>query len=293
MPAALTSIITPCRFPCRLKYQEHPYYIILGYDPDGTPCGMGRCRGGACLQLRHYFLLESFSKRLSSRSSLYPNLEGTNSYEHDRNVHIIPSERYVTNDVPSDSGNTNSDNGIPTRGSMTPASAQILLRNKRAAPRLGMTQKKPNGSYIKKGVPPQLGHGFPHVHGNKGGRNCNKLKGHLMRHKKKYGLAALATAVSATAVGLKIAKINTKPECRRGRHKSCKNSEEDDTKEGDLKHSTKTKKTRIKESANNSETEAGKKRKHKDKTDKGDETETRKPGQNGKKAAEHGHKERR
>ncbi|XP_075740464.1 uncharacterized protein LOC142786711 isoform X4 [Rhipicephalus microplus] len=41
MPPALTSIVTPCRFPCMLKYDEYSDSIMIRYDPDGTLCGNG------------------------------------------------------------------------------------------------------------------------------------------------------------------------------------------------------------------------------------------------------------
>ncbi|XP_075740463.1 uncharacterized protein LOC142786711 isoform X3 [Rhipicephalus microplus] len=36
-----TSIVTPCRFPCMLKYDEYSDSIMIRYDPDGTLCGNG------------------------------------------------------------------------------------------------------------------------------------------------------------------------------------------------------------------------------------------------------------
>ncbi|XP_049519392.1 uncharacterized protein LOC125943875 isoform X2 [Dermacentor silvarum] len=69
VPSAVTSAFSPCRFPCRLGFLEAPFNIVIQSEPDGTPCRipaniggrhqcMGRCNGGACLDIGNYHRLE-------------------------------------------------------------------------------------------------------------------------------------------------------------------------------------------------------------------------------------------
>ncbi|KAL1466825.1 hypothetical protein MTO96_026386 [Rhipicephalus appendiculatus] len=305
MPPALTSIMTPCRFPCGLNYRENSYSIVLGYDPDGTPCHMGRCRGGVCLQLRYYTVLESFRGGLSSKSRVYTNHERAETDEHVGNHPIVTSRRYGrinilrkassnrnTGHVPTNSGNHDSDSAFRTSTSMALAPTHMLLRDKRAVPRMGVIQKKPGGSFKKQNMQENIGFRVPHHRGHKGRGKFNDIKHHLGKHKKKYILGALAAAVGTTAVSLKAAKIAVKPECRNGRRK-CDKSNEDETEEDYTKHSTKTKKTHRKKSTDDSNTETAKESEHKGSKHKSGWTQTHDTGKNGKESTVHDEKERR
>ncbi|XP_075740462.1 uncharacterized protein LOC142786711 isoform X2 [Rhipicephalus microplus] len=286
MPPALTSIVTPCRFPCMLKYDEYSDSIMIRYDPDGTLCGMGRCRGGVCLELQHYMRLESFRRSLSPGSKVSSH-EKTEIDEDVWNPLIKTSGHYSTKNILrkessdrhavqvfSETANLSSGAGIRTCDSVALSDTQRLWREKRAAPRMSIIAKhKPDGSFNKKNTHVNTGYGVLRHRYNKGRSNFDKVKHHLVQHKRKYVLAALATAVSTTAISLKVAKITMKPECRNGRRK-CKGSEEDETEEDDVKPPTNSrKKHRIKSSAG-SYRETGKESKRKDSKSKIDKTET-------------------
>nr|XP_050028759.2 uncharacterized protein LOC126524499 [Dermacentor andersoni] len=82
VPPAVTSALTPCRFPCIMKYLRAPSSIIMQSEPDGTPCRhTGHCRGGACLDIGNYAAPEHFEWGPSSGITSYHN-SNTNADTH-------------------------------------------------------------------------------------------------------------------------------------------------------------------------------------------------------------------
>ncbi|XP_075744686.1 uncharacterized protein LOC142803459 [Rhipicephalus microplus] len=304
MPPVLTSIVTPCRFPCRLKHDEYSDIIIIRYNPDGTPCGMGRCRGGVCLKPRLYIGLESFRRGLSPRSNVFfhkkteigddvrNSLIGTSGHYATKNIPRKKSSNWRASHVLSKSANPSSDAGIRTCDSVSLDDTQRLWRKKRAAPRLSIPgKKKPDGSFNQKNTQLNAAYGVLHARYSKGRSNFANVKHHLGTHKRKYMLAGLATAISTTAITLKVAKITMKPECRNGRRK-CKSSEEGETEEDDVKPTTNSRKTHRIKSSDSSNTETGKKSKLKDSKCKIDKTETHANVENANNDTQHDDKER-
>uniref|UniRef100_A0A131YS19 Basic tail secreted protein n=1 Tax=Rhipicephalus appendiculatus TaxID=34631 RepID=A0A131YS19_RHIAP len=304
IPSALTSVITPCRFPCRLSHRESSYSIILEYDPDGTPCQVGRCRGGSCLGLGHYRVLESSKWSLSSASRHYDHLERAKGDSTAWNTLILTNVGYArinvfreasmhrhAGHVASSSVNRNVVNGFPNSDSKALASIHRLYRVKRAAPRLH--GKKGYGkSFSKEGAPGHLEHGAQNYPGRPGYVRPSCRKNFFKRHKKKILLGVAATAVAGTAVGLKAAKMTTKPQCRH-RGKSCNNSEESETERSSEKPKPKRKRLRKKVRKDHAEaTSTEKQHSHKDDTTENDGKEAIATGDKSKKATEHGDKNR-
>ncbi|XP_037565778.1 uncharacterized protein LOC119445578 isoform X2 [Dermacentor silvarum] len=56
----ITTIRTVCTYPCLLVSPEGIPSIVVLPEPDGTLCKVGRCRGGACLELWNYGTAKTF-----------------------------------------------------------------------------------------------------------------------------------------------------------------------------------------------------------------------------------------
>ncbi|XP_065287749.1 probable GH family 25 lysozyme 3 isoform X1 [Dermacentor albipictus] len=50
----IASVLSPCTFPCICLSPEGISAVIMLWEPDGTPCRVGHCKGGACLELRNF-----------------------------------------------------------------------------------------------------------------------------------------------------------------------------------------------------------------------------------------------
>ncbi|XP_050028762.1 uncharacterized protein [Dermacentor andersoni] len=50
----IASVLSPCTFPCICLSPEGISAMIVIWEPDGTPCRVGHCKGGACLELWNF-----------------------------------------------------------------------------------------------------------------------------------------------------------------------------------------------------------------------------------------------
>ncbi|XP_075539548.1 uncharacterized protein LOC142574317 [Dermacentor variabilis] len=50
----IASVLSPCTFPCICLSPEGISAMIMLWEPEGTPCRVGHCKGGACLELWNF-----------------------------------------------------------------------------------------------------------------------------------------------------------------------------------------------------------------------------------------------
>ncbi|XP_054923158.1 uncharacterized protein [Dermacentor andersoni] len=147
VPPDITSALTPCRFPCIIKYIRERFNVIMQSEPDGTPCRhMGHCSGGACLDIGNYDAPEHFQWEPSSGMTSYHNIN-TNGDNYAGSPAVSTSGGYArygflseakvnpyTDEVVSENGKKS---GAPlfARELSARSALQHLLRMKRAAGR--------------------------------------------------------------------------------------------------------------------------------------------------------------
>ncbi|XP_037564858.2 ras guanine nucleotide exchange factor E-like isoform X3 [Dermacentor silvarum] len=138
---AVTSVLTPCQFPCIIPYLRAPFNIIVQPEPDGTPCRyMGHCNEGACLDIGNHAAAEHYQWGPISDIRSYHN-SNTNGDSHTGSTVLSTSGGYATSGFLSETNlNRHTDQVINENDARLFArelsarkSRQQLLRMKRAA----------------------------------------------------------------------------------------------------------------------------------------------------------------
>ncbi|XP_075542781.1 uncharacterized protein LOC142576515 [Dermacentor variabilis] len=145
VPPDITFALTPCLFPCILRYLGAPFNTIMQSEPDGTPCRhTGQCVAGACLDIGNYAAPEHFQWGPSSGMTSYHN-SNTNGDAHAGNTAVSTNGGYARYGVLSEAkvnpytGQVMSENGkesgapLYARELSARSALQHLLRMKRAA----------------------------------------------------------------------------------------------------------------------------------------------------------------